>query len=157
VVRIELSTRIVAPVERCFDLARSVDAHLASTHQTGEQAISGVMSGLIGMGEEVTWRARFFGIPVTHTSRISVFQYPHYFQDTMIRGAFRGFCHNHYFETNGEATIMRDSIVFSAPYGWLGRAVELLILRRHLLNLIERRNAFLRETAESEAWKKYLR
>jgi len=44
-VRIELTTRIAAPIERCFDLCRSIDLHMASTNWTGEKAIAGVTSG----------------------------------------------------------------------------------------------------------------
>jgi len=53
-IRIDLVTRIAAPVERCFDLARSIDLHMASTDRTGEQAIAGITSGLIGLEQEVT-------------------------------------------------------------------------------------------------------
>ncbi len=60
--RIELSTHINAPIERCFDLARSIDLHMESTKQTGEQAIAGRTSGLIGLGETVTWRAKHLGV-----------------------------------------------------------------------------------------------
>jgi len=37
--RIVLLTSIAAPIERCFDLARSVDLHMASTNWSGERAI----------------------------------------------------------------------------------------------------------------------
>ena len=50
-IRIELVTRIAAPIERCFDLARSIDLHMASTDWTGERAIAGVTSELIGPGQ----------------------------------------------------------------------------------------------------------
>jgi hypothetical protein len=58
---IELATSIAAPTERVFDLARSIDLHTERTAGTGERAVAGVTSGLIGLGEEVTWRARHFG------------------------------------------------------------------------------------------------
>jgi ligand-binding SRPBCC domain-containing protein len=82
-------TLIHAPLERCFDLSRSIDLHKVSTARTGEQAIAGVTSGLIGLGEEVSWRARHFGVWQQMTSRITAFDRPAYFQDTMVRGAFR--------------------------------------------------------------------
>ena len=47
---IRLETQIDAPQERVFDLARSIDAHLASTEGTRERAIGGRTSGLIEMG-----------------------------------------------------------------------------------------------------------
>src|SRR5262245_45796803 len=71
-VRIELETLISAPIERCFDLSRSIDLHMASTNWTGERAIAGVTAGLIGAGEQVTWRGRHFGLWITHTSRVNV-------------------------------------------------------------------------------------
>ena len=58
--RIVLHTSIAAPIERCFDLARSIDLHMASTDWSGERAVAGVTSGLIGPGQEVTWRGRHF-------------------------------------------------------------------------------------------------
>src|SRR5882672_3399450 len=60
--RIELTTPISAPIERCFDLSRSIDLHVASTHGTGERAIAGVTTGLIGLDETVTWKGRPLGL-----------------------------------------------------------------------------------------------
>ena len=58
-VRLEERTLIAAPRERCFDLARSVEVHLAGNVHCGEQAVAagGVTAGVIGLGERVTWRA----------------------------------------------------------------------------------------------------
>lgn len=63
-VTLEEFTVIRAPIERCFDLARSVEVHLAGNIHYGEAAMAtaGVTSGLIGLGEHVTWRAKHFGI-----------------------------------------------------------------------------------------------
>ena len=44
-VYIQLTTEIAAPIERCFDLSRSIDLHLKSVDNTGEQAIDGVTTG----------------------------------------------------------------------------------------------------------------
>src|SRR5215218_8887243 len=57
-VEIEMSTYIAAPRERVFDLARSIDVHQRSLEHTRERAVGGRTSGLIGLGETVTWRAR---------------------------------------------------------------------------------------------------
>jgi hypothetical protein len=59
--KIELHTEIDAPIERVFDLARSIDLHMLSTSHTNEKAIAGKTSGLIGLGEWVTWRAKHLG------------------------------------------------------------------------------------------------
>lgn len=46
-----LHTQINAPIERCFDLSRSIDLHKISTAHTKEEAINGVTSGLINLDE----------------------------------------------------------------------------------------------------------
>jgi ligand-binding SRPBCC domain-containing protein len=156
VIRIQLTTAIAAPVERCFDLARSIDLHMASTDWTGEHAIAGVTAGLIGLGQEVTWSGRHFGFRITHTSRITALEFPNYFQDSMVRGRFRRFCHDHYFETRESKTLMKDVMEFEAPLGLLGLGAEKLLLERHMRRLLERRNRCIQRTAESESWKDYL-
>jgi len=156
VVHIQLTTEIAAPIERCFDLSRSIDLHLGSVDWSGEQAIAGVTTGLIGTGEEVTWRGRHFGFMITHTSRITAFQSPVYFQDAMMRGAFRSYCHDHYFETRGTNTLMRDDVKLAAPLGILGIIAEKTLLERHMRVLLQRRNVAIKQAAESTGWKKFL-
>lgn len=73
---IKLETRIAAPALRVFLLSLSVDLHKASTKKTSEEAIAGVTSGIMGPGDVVTWRARHFGLRLTHTSEISRYQPP---------------------------------------------------------------------------------
>src|SRR5439155_10558977 len=121
---IRIETWIAAPPERCFDAARDLDLHLKSMAHTGERAVAGRTSGLIGMGEEVTWRARHFLVTQHFTSRITAFDRPRYFQDSMQRGAFRSFVHDHTFEARGGGTAMTDVLAFAAPLGTLGLRAE---------------------------------
>jgi ligand-binding SRPBCC domain-containing protein len=153
---IELITTIYAPIKRCFDLSRSIDLHTGSTSHTGEKAVSGVTSGLIGEGEKVTWRAKHFGIWQYLTSRISAFDPPLHFRDAMVRGAFQHIHHDHYFEQQGDQTLMRDVFDYAAPLGILGRLVEQFVLTHYLRRLLERRNAFIKQIAESDQWRQYL-
>jgi ligand-binding SRPBCC domain-containing protein len=157
VISLELVTEIAAPVERCFDLACSIDLHTASTDWSGERAVAGVTSGLIGLGQEVTWQGRHFGFYMTHTSQITKYQRPHYFQDRMVQGKFRSFCHDHFFKLNPGGTLMTDVLQFEAPLGILGGVVEKLLLKRHMEEFLLRRNQQIRLAAEGEDWRRYLR
>jgi len=95
---VHVVTRIRASIERCFDLARDIDLHARSLDDTNEKAVAGVTSGLIGLDDEVTWEATHFGVRQRLTSRITAFDRPHSFRDSMVRGAFAGFDHDHLFE-----------------------------------------------------------
>jgi len=94
---IRIATTIDAPPERCFDLARDVGAHLRSTGPTGERAVGGVTSGLLELGDEVTWEARHLGVRQRLTARISRLERPRLFEDVMVRGAFASLHHVHEF------------------------------------------------------------
>jgi ligand-binding SRPBCC domain-containing protein len=159
VVRIEELTQIQAPIERCFDLARSVEVHLAGNIHWGEQAVAecGAISGLLRRGDRVTWRAKHFGVWHRLASEITGMDRPTYFQDRMVRGPFESMWHDHFFRAlpNG-ATEMRDVFCFAAPLGILGQIAEGLVLRRYMRGLLGGRNAVIRQMAESDEWRKYL-
>ncbi|MBG0741750.1 SRPBCC family protein [Paeniglutamicibacter antarcticus] len=94
-VSFECTTRTSMPKAQLFDLAHSIDAHEDSMAQSREKAVAGVTSGLISLGEEVTWRAWRFGVPLQMTSRITQMESPDYFIDEQVKGPFRRFRHNH--------------------------------------------------------------
>jgi ligand-binding SRPBCC domain-containing protein len=151
--RIELTTRIRAPRERVFDLARDVDAHVASATGTEERPVAGKTSGLLDLGDEVTWRARHFGITQELTSRITIFDRPRHFRDSMVKGAFARFDHDHWFDEDddGRTTLARDVFDFDAPLGPLGRLADRLVLRRYMSRFLETRMQILKEMAERGA------
>jgi ligand-binding SRPBCC domain-containing protein len=156
-VKLDLCTVIHAPVERCFDLARSIEVHLLGTERTGEQAIGGVTTGLIGPGQFVRWRARHLCIKQHLSSQITGYDRPIYFQDTMIEGAFQFMQHDHFFrEVAPHVTEMTDHFVFAAPLSILGIAAETLLLRRYMTNLLLHRNEVLKQIAESDRWSSLL-
>lgn len=154
---LQISTTIAAPVERVFDLARSIDLHQDSATGTGETAIAGRTSGLLGLTEEVTWRGRHFGIWQTLTVRMTAMDRPAYFSDEMVRGAFRRMEHQHYFVATSEGTLMRDVFNFTSPLGILGRLADALFVKRHMRAFIVERNRVLKETAETSDWQRYLK
>jgi hypothetical protein len=89
-VTLEEITVIGAPIERCFDLARSVEVHLAGNVRCGESTVAtaGIRSGLVELGQRVTWRAKHFAIWHELTSEITSMDRPAHFQDAMIRASF---------------------------------------------------------------------
>jgi ligand-binding SRPBCC domain-containing protein len=146
-VQFECRTRLPLSVQEAFDRSRSIDAHTASMAASRERAVAGVTSGLIGLDEEVTWRAWHFGVPIRLTSRITRMSPPDVFVDEQVKGPFRSFRHEHRFVPDPDGgTIMIDRVRLVAPLGVLGRLAE-LVVGPYLQRLIERRNAFLRDAA----------
>lgn len=154
---IELHTSINAPIEVCFDLARSIDLHKVSTQQTQEEAIAGVTTGLIGLGETVTWRAKHFGVWQRLTTRITAYEYPVFFADEMTQGSFAAFRHEHHFSPGKGLTEIIDYFDFRSPLGILGDLANRLILTNYMKNLLERRNLVIKRVAESGEWQNLLR
>lgn len=130
------------PIRDAFDRSRSIDLHTASMAASRERAVAGVTSGLISLGEEVTWRAWHFGVPFRMTSGITQMRAPDMFVDEQVAGPFASFRHEHRFVDEGGATLMIDRVRFAAPLGVAGRAAE-LVLGPYLRRLIERRNRHL--------------
>jgi ligand-binding SRPBCC domain-containing protein len=142
---IRIVTTIAAPIERCFDLARDIDLHTHSLADTGERAVAGRTSGLIGLGESVTWEARHLGIRQRLTAEVTAFERPVYFRDVMTAGAFKSFEHDHRFEVRDGETVMIDEVVFRSPLGWV---VDRLFMTGYMRRLLESRCLAIKHEAE---------
>ncbi|NYF91863.1 SRPBCC family protein [Tunturiibacter empetritectus] len=153
---IQLETWIDAPVERCFLLCLSVDLHLASAHSSQEQAVEGITTGLISEGETVTFCGRHLGVKLRHKSRIDVLRPYSYFRDVMVSGVFSHFEHEHHFAAMDDGTRLRDEIRFTAPWGALGRLATKMVVKRHLVAFLAKRNVIIKQVAESNDWHRYL-
>lgn len=153
---IHLTTFIAAPIERVFDLARSIDLHKKSLAHTKEEAVSGVTTGLINLNETVTWKAKHLGKTRFLKSKITELTRPVSFTDQMAEGDFKTLSHEHHFKQVENGTIMIDIMNFEAPYGGLGRLFSKLYLAGYLRKMLEQRNKLIREYAETDKWKAFI-
>lgn len=154
--KIELETFINAPLDRCFNLSRSIDLHKNSLSHTKEEAIGGVVSGLIDAGDHVCWKANHFGLSLQLCSLITVCKKPSHFADEMKSGPFHSFRHDHFFDEANGLTIMKDTFVYKSPLGVLGRLADRLFLKKYMTKLLITRNEHLKAVAESDQWKNLL-
>lgn len=151
-----LKTYIKQSPEICFDLSRSIELHSISVGNTKERAVEGVCHGLIELGETVTWEAVHFGIRQRLTSKISKMERPLHFRDEQVKGVFKSFYHDHFFEQTDDGTLMTDRFVFESPLGWLGKLFNHLVLTNYMKKFLEIRNSCIKTYAESERWKEIL-
>jgi ligand-binding SRPBCC domain-containing protein len=141
---IHLVTDLDAPVERSFDVSLDLDLEVRAGAPYGTRIArgSGRSGGVIALGETVTWQAWHFGLPFSHTSRITEHERPRRFVDVMERGVFAEFRHEHTFEPlRGGRTRMIDDLHYRVPLGALGRLAERLFVDARLRRLLQERNA----------------
>lgn len=118
---------------------------------SNERAVAGKTSGLIELGESVTWEANHFGIKQRLTSKITEFQNPNYFVDEMDSGAFKSFKHEHIFEQRNDYSLMTDKFHFESPYGIFGSVANRLFLKKYMTDLLTQRNDLLKLEAEKNS------
>ncbi len=156
-ITLRTKTLILAPPERCFDLARSVDLHAASAAMIHGKATAGRAAGMAAGGDRTTWSARFFGMRFSLTTEITAFNRPHGFSDNLYVGLFSHFGHVYTFVPFGPMqTVMTDEFSFQSPFGFVGAALDALILRRRMWAVLKARAHYIKRVAESEGWRRYL-
>jgi hypothetical protein len=148
---IRLATWIDAPVERCFLLSLNIDLRVASGRETGEDAIEGVTTGLIGEGQTVTFQGGRFGVRWRQTNRMEIVRPYSYFRDVMVEGDFKRYEHDHHFAVMDDGTRMRDEVTFSLRW-----SLERFGARRRMAQCLAERNALIKRVAESEEWRNYI-
>jgi ligand-binding SRPBCC domain-containing protein len=135
---IHLTTFIAAPVERVFDLSRSIDLHKKTMAHTNEQAVSGTTVG---------FKTRVLRVRVIEMIK------PFSFTDEMVDGDLKSMKHEHHFKKIENGTLMIDFFSFTIPYGSFGNMINKLFLTNYMKKLLEQRNTAIKEYAESEKWK----
>ena len=145
-------------MERCFQLSTSIEV-VALT--LGMRPVEGKLGGMVAAGDRLLWRGWKFGLPQLHETLITGFRHPEgaepaFFQDTMGRGRFATFQHDHLFTPTQMGTLLEDELRFSMPLGWAGEMVGKLVMVPHIQGLLRRRFGLLKRLAEDEGWREYL-
>lgn len=137
------------PLRSVVSTFRSASISITILLRTHERPVAGVMTGMMKLGDTVTWEAVHFGIKQHLTSKITSYERPYRFTDEMVRGAFKEIIHAHEFVSQPPGTLMIDVFMFRAPFGILGRLAELLVLTRYMKGLLLARNSYLKQVAEA--------
>lgn len=116
--------------------------------RTNERAVAGVTSGLLEIGDSVTWEATHFGIKQRLTARITEMTKPYKFTDVMLQGTFHSFTHIHEFTVCDTGTIMKDTFTYKSPYGFIGKIVDKLFLEKYMKKFIISKANELKKIAE---------
>ncbi len=145
---IRLVTVINASVEKCFNVSRDIQIHELSAKGTNEKAIAGKISGLCELNDEITWQAKHFGIRQKLTVKISKIDPPSFFEDIMLKGAFKSMRHEHHFKKINDNTKMTDIFIYEVPFGILGVLFDKIILKKYMTNFLLIRNSTIKQISE---------
>lgn len=140
---------IHAPIQVCFDVARTVEVHAGKTLLTKQIAIGGITFGLMERGDFVTWETTHFGMKQKLTSQIIEMVKPYRFTDAMVHGAFHSFTHTHEFIERDTETIMKDTFLYKSPFGILGKVANRLFLENYMSHFIARHAQKVKKVAEA--------
>jgi ligand-binding SRPBCC domain-containing protein len=151
--RLKESIHVNAPIDRCFLLSTNIAIVEQTLHM---KPVSGKTKGLIVDGDQLLWRGWKFGLPAWHETLITSYERPDFFQDTMGRGMFRNFQHDHRFQDIAGRTLMIDIVRFSMPLGPLGRAMGKYVVVPHVLDTMLKRFELLKRIAEGPDWERYV-
>ena len=151
-----VKTEINADINICFDLARDIGFYYQSLQKPTEIPISGKTSGLVEMGDYITWETNHLHLMQHLTLKISEFIKPSLFVDNLVEGEFKSYRHEHRFQKIENGTLMTDVFYFESSYSILGKFVDYVFLKKHFRKLLENRNNSLKQKAEELSLQKIL-
>ena len=150
------SIHVNAPIERCFLLSTNIELVKRTLGMNVAASGSTRTAGMVEGGDRLLWRGWVFGLPQMHESLITRYEPHSFFQDTMGRGRFSRFQHDHSFVEIGGRTLLSDKVRFSLPFGWAGSQVAQYLMVPYVSGLLRRRLELLKQVAESEEWREYV-
>ncbi len=139
---LERSQRVEAPPERAFALYADASNLGPLTPPWLDFELTTPADVALRPGTLLDYRLRLHGFPIRWRTRIEAWEPPTRFLDTQARGPYSLWEHTHLFEADGEAaTVIRDRVRYSVPYGPLGALAHALFVRRDLERIFDYRAA----------------
>src|SRR5688500_349333 len=110
--RVEVKSAVQAPMERCWDLARSNKLHTLSDNFYKVNGVTTPKEGLVEPGDHIAWRTSYLGLPCKVVTRITEYQPYQKFTQEMVSGSFLSFRHEHHFRFLAGFTHITEVIEF---------------------------------------------
>jgi hypothetical protein len=94
-------------------------------------------------GLEIEYKIRLWGIPLGWKSAITVYEPPLRFVDEQVKGPYRYWRHSHEFRSEGDSTLVIDSVDYALALDPLSRMAHALIVRHQLRAIFKYRQTAL--------------
>jgi ligand-binding SRPBCC domain-containing protein len=154
--KIHVTTFINAPIERVFNLSRSLALSKMAIKGGTEQLLSSSSANMLGAGETITLRAKHLGKTREITARVTDFTLPDGYAEEQIKGDLKSYRHEYHFKKVDNGTIMIDLVEYEGPRDVAGSLAGKFFLKSYFEENIKKKNELIRQYAESEKWKAVL-
>jgi ligand-binding SRPBCC domain-containing protein len=94
-------------------------------------------------GAEIQYVIRWLNVPIRWNTRITQYDPPQKFVDEQEQGPYTLWRHQHTFEETSAGTKVKDEVHYTLPFGFLGRLVHAVVVRRQLLAIFRYRQTEL--------------
>ncbi|HDR05408.1 MAG TPA: CDP-paratose 2-epimerase [Candidatus Marinimicrobia bacterium] len=105
-------------------------------------------------GSLIDYQIRLSGFPFRWRTLITNYNPPHEFVDEQIKGPYSYWHHRHQFYTEGDTTVIEDTVTYTIPFGILGRILHTLFIRKKLRKIFEYRKDIIEKLFEERQDKK---
>jgi ligand-binding SRPBCC domain-containing protein len=96
-------------------------------------------------GAKIDYRLRWHGFPMSWQTEIVRWEPPFRFEDLQLKGPYRVWHHTHRFQAAGGGTLLTDDVRYQLPFGWIGKLVHAISVRRNVEQIFAFRQAKIRE------------
>lgn len=94
-------------------------------------------------GTLIDYTIRLAGFQIHWRTLITRYNPPHTFVDEQLKGPYTFWHHTHSFESVEGGTMLRDTVRYMMPLGWIGKLVHALFVRRQLQSIFSYRKSII--------------
>ncbi|HTC47650.1 MAG TPA: SRPBCC family protein [Candidatus Aquilonibacter sp.] len=99
----------------------------------------------LAAGSLIRYKLRVHKVPIRWTTQITEWEPPRRFVDIELSGPYALWLHEHTFTPDPKGTIMRDTVRYALPFGFLGQIANWVMVERDVRTIFDYRTKKMRE------------
>lgn len=127
---------IPAPLEKVFDFFSQAENLEKITPEFLNFRIE-ILPPEMKAGAQIAYRLNVHHLPVKWLTEVTVWEPPHRFVDSQIRGPYKKWVHEHRFAAVGRQTRMEDTVHYQLPFGMLGQLAHRLFVQKDVESIFK--------------------
>ncbi len=145
--KLEKVQRIPVDIETAWDFFSSPNNLSKITpKKMNFRIISDLKDGKMFPGMFIVYKVSpVFGVPITWVTEITQISEKNYFIDEQRIGPYKLWHHEHHFKEIEGGIEMSDLLYYSLPFGFIGKIINFLFVKRQVTGIFNYRENILRE------------